>query len=75
MFQTFFQISVYRKQITDGFELINCNLDKKTYDLLYRNFASLNGWLLSFLCGGYFIKEILMEVQPPLSDGGFYFIH
>ena len=23
-----------------------------------------------FLCEGYFIKEFLMEVHPPLSDGG-----
>ena len=51
-------------------ELINCNLDKKIYSLLYRNFASLNGCLLSFLCGGYFIKEILMEVHPPFQMGG-----
>ena len=50
--------------------IINCNLDEKMCSLLSRNFASSNCCLLSFLCGGYLIKEILMEVHPPLSDGG-----
>ena len=50
-------------------ELINSNLDKKyiAYYIVISLLCMVGHYLF---CGGYFIKEILMEVHPPLSDGG-----
>ena len=50
-------------------ELINSNLDKK-YIAYYIVISLL--WMVGhyLFCGGYFIKEILMEVHPPFQMGG-----
>ena len=44
----------------------------KKYEVYYLVILLLQivAYYLSCVCGGYFIKEILMEVHPPLSDGG-----